>query len=531
MNWRWRHLVGVPVTASAVVLLLSACSDYSYSSKTHKDVFQQRRRNTVDVLVVVDNSCSMAEEQNKLAANFESFIAAFDGIEDVDWQIAVVTTDMETEGHQGAMKGGDDEIILSAPDGRVLDRVSYDAAWSVPTGASMQLSSGSVSTSGNDAFANWCVSTAAFGDGDLGTPGAENAACTSATDVEDAHRSGDGSGTVLAGDIVITEFLADPSASSDVAGEWVELTNLTDFDIDLSGYLLSDAGRNSAEIPAGTVLPADGRLVVGRELDVALNGGAPVDVAIPTGFTLNDNVLVLTPDVEGPGEIFSEMVAVGVTGSGIEMGLDAARAALSEPLLSTVNSGFLRDDANLSIIFVSDENDFSRDPTSDYYTHFAELKGDEAYRDHGILNFSAVVGRDVPPSAGAPACESSNGMASYGARYIDLASRTDGALESICDEDFTPIATELGLLVSGLDLDFVLTEPCNETTLEVALYADETATEPFQNLEMGVDYSFDIGRNAIVFDATQVPPSEVWIVAEYQVLARSAGRDEEGTTE
>ena len=68
------------------------CSEYSYTSKYQKDVFQQVRRNTVDVLLVVDDSCSMAEEQNKLADNFQSFISAFDGV-DVDWQIAVTTTD------------------------------------------------------------------------------------------------------------------------------------------------------------------------------------------------------------------------------------------------------------------------------------------------------------------------------------------------------------------------------------------------------------------------------------------------------
>ena len=261
------------------------------------------------------------------------------------------------------------------------------------------------------------------------------------------------------------------------------------------------------------------------------NGGLPAAVEVPQGFTLNDDIRVLSNAISEPGDIFSEMVAVGVDGSGVEMGLDAARAALSEPLLSTTNAGFLREDANLSIIFVSDENDFSRDPTSDYYIHFAELKGEEAYRDHGILNFSAVVGSSVPPSAGAPSCESSNGVASYGARYIDLASRTDGALESICDEDFSPIAQELGLLVTGLDLEFVLTEPCDETTLVVMLYDEETAARPYATLEMGVDYTFNVANNSIVFEAGQVPPSEHWVVAEYRVLARSTERDEEGTTE
>ena len=47
------------------MLMALGCSEYSYTSKYQKDVFQQVRRNTVDVLLVVDDSCSMAEEQNK----------------------------------------------------------------------------------------------------------------------------------------------------------------------------------------------------------------------------------------------------------------------------------------------------------------------------------------------------------------------------------------------------------------------------------------------------------------------------------
>ena len=60
-----------------LALLAMSCSEYSYTSKLQVDVFQQVRRNTVDVLLTVDNSCSMYEEQEKLSDNFESFISAF----------------------------------------------------------------------------------------------------------------------------------------------------------------------------------------------------------------------------------------------------------------------------------------------------------------------------------------------------------------------------------------------------------------------------------------------------------------------
>jgi hypothetical protein len=539
---------------------LGGCSDYSYTQKTTKDVFQQRRRNTVDVLMVVDNSCSMAEEQDKLAANFASFIEAFDNI-DVDWQIGVVTTDMGSEEHQGRLVGGDDEIELQDADGRALDRISWDDSWSITEGVAMQLSADATSTTDNDVVTNWCAATSALSGGDLGTPGAANGSCGAAGPPppppdsgspdsgspdsgspdtggsDDGGDSGgddgsgdDGSGddggssggSVSVGDIVITEFLPDPGAVADALGEWVELTSMSSSDIDLSGFALVDAGRNRFVFPEGTTLPAGGVFVVGRSSDTAANGGVDVDVVADEGMSLNNNVRVLSSSTPGAEDIFSEMVAVGTSGSGIEMGLDAARAALQPDMLSGHNAGFLRDSANLSLIFVSDENDYSSDGTNDYWDFFAALKGEEAYRDHGILNFSAVAGTQVPAYDGQPSCESSNGVASYGARYVDLASRTDGAIESICDEDFSPIASELGLLVSGLDVAFVLTEPCNVDTLQVTLYADETDESYVGQLHLGPDYSFDIERNAIVFSAEQVPPSEYYIIAEYQVLAGTA---------
>ena len=42
-----------------------------------------------------------------------------------------------------------------------------------------------------------------------------------------------------------------------------------------------------------------------------------------------------------------------------------AHLALSEPLMSTSNFGFVREDANLSLIFLSDEDDFSPKSTHD----------------------------------------------------------------------------------------------------------------------------------------------------------------------
>lgn len=50
----------------------------------------------LDILVVVDNSTSMYEEQQKLGVRLESFT---DALENIDWQIGVTTTDIQSIAH------------------------------------------------------------------------------------------------------------------------------------------------------------------------------------------------------------------------------------------------------------------------------------------------------------------------------------------------------------------------------------------------------------------------------------------------
>jgi hypothetical protein len=62
------------------------------------------------------------------------------------------------------LANGDDEIILTAPDGTEIDRVEYDGGpnFPDPTGASMNLDPDAFDAVSNDNGANWCASTSAI---------------------------------------------------------------------------------------------------------------------------------------------------------------------------------------------------------------------------------------------------------------------------------------------------------------------------------------------------------------------------------
>ncbi len=142
---------------------------------------------------------------------------------------------------------------------------------------------------------------------------------------------------------------------------------------------------------------------IAAEVDYQI-GVTTTDMVDPTqsGRLVGETKLI-TSDMpfEEARDLFAENVHVCATGSGFEKGLDAARAALTEPILSNENAGFLRDEAALAVVFVSDEEDTSVDPVGAYLDHFMGLKGDPAYRDRSKVVLSSVIG-DLPSGCEQP---------------------------------------------------------------------------------------------------------------------------------
>ena len=74
------------------------------ASSSTVDEFVQTSGQTVDVLFVIDNSGSMGEEQDNLQDNFAEFINGAQQFNN-DYQIGIVTTDMEDESEAGRLQG------------------------------------------------------------------------------------------------------------------------------------------------------------------------------------------------------------------------------------------------------------------------------------------------------------------------------------------------------------------------------------------------------------------------------------------
>jgi len=122
-----------------------------------------------------------------------------------------------------------------------------------------------------------------------------------------------------AGDILITEIMKAPAAVTDSVGEWFEIYNTTNQDIDINAWMLEDAGMDSHRIfvLGGVVAPGNSYLVLGNNDDTETNGGVDVgyvfnafnlanqddEVILKSGDTVVDEVAyddgVTFPDLAG----------------------------------------------------------------------------------------------------------------------------------------------------------------------------------------------------------------------------------------
>jgi hypothetical protein len=116
--------------ACALTALVPACTDHPLASPIPNgegqtnDYIQQSYSRKADILFVVDNSPSMAEEQDNLARNFPAFIRRLrdipGGLPDV--HIAVVTTDLGAgPASSGCHPGGDGALFQGWDKGCGLD--------------------------------------------------------------------------------------------------------------------------------------------------------------------------------------------------------------------------------------------------------------------------------------------------------------------------------------------------------------------------------------------------------------------------
>ena len=241
-----------------------------------------------------------------------------------------------------------------------------------------------------------------------------------------------------------------------------------------------------------------------------------------------DGSVFMDPSFPGVTTRFAQRVRLGEEGSPVERGLEASWAALSSPLGTHDNEGFLRDEARLAIVFVSDDEDCSHegglstesseacaaDPAglvavSDYLVRYEGLKEDPL-----DVSVHAVV--ETGSTAESEGCGGGNPST----RLVAAARSTGGLVAPLCGE-LAPTFTELGLQLTGRRSAFPLSRRPDSDSISVRLETTDVLGEPPtdvpRDVAMQSGWTWHEGSNTVRLWGDMIPPLGTSVVVRYVV--------------
>ena len=182
---------------------------------------------------------------------------------------------------------------------------------------------------------------------------------------------------------------------------------------------------------------------------------------------------------------FRNMVKVGTRGSGSEKGLEA-----SEGFMNRYSQTFLRPEAYLAVVIISDEEDQSPKSPTEYTDYLKSFKSEA-----GLVKVYSIV--DVNRT------NSGNGIATGYERYAKASQSTAGVVGNIRD-DFYHVLNSMGESLINLLDSFALADEPIQGTLKVKINGVEVN-----------DYTYDSASHSIKFDQGSLPPVGAEIEVSY----------------
>jgi hypothetical protein len=164
-----------------------------------------------------------------------------------------------------------------------------------------------------------------------------------------------------------------------------------------------------------------------------------------------------TPDV---ANVLKTRIQQGQTGSDLEQGLTSIKTVLSPDYLAGEGAGFLREEALLAILALSNEDDFSSGSVASYKDFFDQLKPKfKGTNQAWLLNFIGIPNLQS-------SCNTALGgsFIDPGLRWIELTEYTGGIISPICDGTLASAVENVRKKIVQILTDFHLErEPKVET--------------------------------------------------------------------
>jgi hypothetical protein len=215
---------------------------------------------------------------------------------------------------------------------------------------------------------------------------------------------------------------------------------------------------------------------------------------------------IITPNTPNLQPTFAALVNVGTNGSATETCVAPAVRALTAPKITdpAKNAGFLRPDAVLAVVCVSDESEQANQPMSFYINQLLNIKGVQ----RGNLFSYNVIGAFT---ALGPGCFADD----QGGRHAQLVAATNGLREEICTPNWATALENIGKGAFGFRTTFFLNGvPAMGNQVEVAI--DGQMLPPLDGRGARV-WRYDSAINAVIFEPLYVPEPGKTLTISYRV--------------
>ncbi|NUM87771.1 MAG: VWA domain-containing protein [Bdellovibrionales bacterium] len=218
---------------------------------------------------------------------------------------------------------------------------------------------------------------------------------------------------------------------------------------------------------------------------------------------------VITASTPAFSNTFKTNVVVGSFGDPAAKALDAILLSLSTAHLAGANTGFLRADAHLAVVVLSDADDNdSAASVSDVVSFLDTLKPqvydvvNRTYKRNYTANAVVVDTSNPANSACAPPFED-------GVKFKQLAAATEGSITSICEADFSTGLTNISKSIAQA----ITQIPLRRTPLVETIVVKFNGAPVAQNSSNG--WSYVSSGNKIVFNGTAIPDNGTTINVDY----------------
>jgi len=183
-------------------------------------------------------------------------------------------------------------------------------------------------------------------------------------------------------------------------------------------------------------------------VDKLIGNGTDFQISVITTDSSDPVSTFITEDTVEAGKALADAVKVGTDGYAFEMGQEMAKNSLE--LGGPLGKGFVRDDATLSIVVVSDEDDYSPLTEFEYYDFFISIKDEELFFFHSVVGTALYPGCTIE----------------IGDRYLDQSLYTGGISLDVCSSWGSSLTT-LASQVFIVETIYPLTKQAIPSSVEV----------------------------------------------------------------